>query len=208
MRWNQGVCLLVASAALVLAACSSQKAPAHKMLDQIQSAIKTAGPDAEKYTPDDLIEVQKKFGELKAQYEKGDYKAVVNGAPELLGTAQSLATSAAVKKDQQAKALNGQWAALAADVPGNVNLIQSRIDFLSRPQNKKLASGVDIDSAQVGLRDAKDLWGQAQRSYAGGQVDAALASGNSAKAKLAGLAASMKIDLTQPAAVQDTTLGQ
>ncbi|MGA2366010.1 MAG: hypothetical protein ABSG12_11025 [Steroidobacteraceae bacterium] len=152
--------------------------------------------------------MQKKAAELKASFDKKDYKAVVNAAPPVLAAAQSLATSSAVKKEQETKKLQLQWAALAAEVPGDINVIQSRIDFLGKPRNRKLASGVDLDAARGSLGDATLLWSNAQQAYTASRFEEAMADGNGAKGKLQALAASMKLDFSQPAAVQDTSPGQ
>jgi hypothetical protein len=207
MRLSQDAKLWVVFSALILAACS-QRDPAQKLINDIDAAVSAASPDAAKYVPDDLIDVQKKAAELKASFDKKDYKAVVNAAPPVLAAAQSLATSSAVKKEQETKKRQLQWAALAAEVPGDINVIQSRIDFLGKPRNRKLASGVDLDAARGSLGDATLLWSNAQQAYTASRFEEAMADGNGAKGKLQALAASMKLDFSQPAAVQDTSPGQ
>jgi hypothetical protein len=192
-------------AGLMLAACANQKEPAQKMIGDIETTVDAASADATKYAPEELSDVQQKLGELKASFDKKDYKAVVNGAPPVMSAAQGLASAAAAKKDQQLKSLNLQWTALAGVLPGNANVIQSRIDFLSKKENKKLASGVDLDAARSGLGDATTLWSTAQAAFSSGRLDEAVTTANGVKIKLQGLAASMKLDFKEPAAVQDTS---
>jgi hypothetical protein len=192
-------------AGLILAACANQKEPAQKMIGDIEATVDAASADAAKYAPEELSDVQQKLGELKASFDKKDYKAVVNGAPPVMSAAQGLAGAAAAKKDQQLKSLNLQWTALAGVLPGNANVIQSRIDFLSKKENKKLASGVDLDAARSGLGDATALWSTAQAAFGSGRLDEAVTTANGVKIKLQGLAASMKLDFKEPAAVQDTS---
>jgi hypothetical protein len=199
---------LISIVGIMLAACSSQKEPAQKMISDIEATVNASATDAAKYVPEQLVDVQNKLGELKASFDKKDYAAVVTGAPPVMGAAQSLASETAAKKDQVTKLLNDEWTSLASTLPGNANAIQSRIDFLTKKANKKLAGGVDLDSAKSSLSDATSLWSKAQAAFAGGNLDEAVTTGKSVETKLNALAASLKLDFSQPAAVQDTTAGR
>src|ERR1700743_65697 len=187
---------LWALAAFVLASCTGQKDPAQRLIAEIQSTITAASDEAAKYVPGELQEVQAKFGELKAAYDKKDYPAVVTGAQAVLGAAQSLATDAAAKKDEILKALNDKWTGLAGSVPGYLTAIQNRLDFLGKKANKKAAAGIDIDAAKSGLSDAMSLWSKAQAAFAGGNMEEAVTTAQSVKTKVESLAAAVKLDLS------------
>ena len=171
----------------MMAACAGQKEPAHKLLAAIDATVMAASDEAAKYIPDQLKDVQSRYGALKASFDKKDYPAVVNGAPDVLAAAQDLATAAAAKKDQVLKLLDDQWRALAGSVPDSLTAIQNRIAELRKPSNKRRAASVNLDAAQSGLSDAQSLWSKAQAAFASGNLDEAVRTGQEVKTGVDGL---------------------
>jgi hypothetical protein len=191
--------------ALVLVSCSTQKEPARKLISDTDSAVNAAAPAAGQYIPDQLAEVQSDLGSLKADFDKGNYKSVLDNGQPVLSAAQALAGAAQAKKDLIARGFEDQWAALSGSIPGNASSIQSRIDFLSKKENKKLAAGVDLSEARSSLSDAEASWTKAQDAHSSGSLEPAVALAKTVQGKLTALAASMKLNFDQPAAVTDTS---
>jgi hypothetical protein len=192
--------LMISMAAILMAACAGQKGPAQKLISDIESTVTAASTEAAKYVPDQLADVQGKLGGLKASFDKQDYAAVATGAPAVLSAAQNLATAAAAKKDEILKALNDQWTELAGALPAAVTAVQNRIELLSKKSSKKLAAGIDLDTAKAGVGDAASLWSKAQAAFAAGNLDEAVSTAKDVKAKVDALAASLKVNLPAMAA--------
>jgi hypothetical protein len=184
--------------AIALAACAGQKEPARKSLADIEATVTAASTEAAKYVPDQLMDVQAKFGELKASYDKQDYAAVISGAPPVFAAAQTLATAAAAKKDEILKALNDRWMVLAGTVPEYATAVQNRIDGLRKKSRKKAAAGVDLDAAKLSLDQATSLWSKAQAAFAAGNMDEAVRTAEDVKSRVEAVAATLELDLTAP----------
>lgn len=174
----------IATAALLLAACANQKEPAQKAIAEIESAITTAGADAEKYVPEQVSAVKAKVADLKANFDKGDFKSVVATAPALLGEAKGLVDAAAAKKKEVMDALTGEWTQLAADLPNAISAIQSRLDMLNKA--RKLPAGLDkaaVQGATASLADARSTWDEASSAFTAGNLEDAVAKAKTVKAK-------------------------
>jgi hypothetical protein len=192
--------MVLGALAVLLAACSSQREPAQKMMTDIEAAVTAASSDAAKYVPDRLIDVQTKYDDLKTSLDAQDYKRVMAQAPALLKEAQGLESEATAKKADVMKDLNDQWAALAASLPELATSIQARIDFLGQKKNKKLAEGIDLDAAKSSLSDATSEWSKAQGAFGNGNMSEAVTAAKDVKSKLDALSAALKMNAAGAAA--------
>jgi len=187
-----GRLLVMLVATVALGACAGQMEPAKKMLADVEAAVTAAGADAQQYIPDQVTAVNRRLAELKAAFDKQDYKTVIGAAPALLIEAKGLADAAAAKKKEVLEALGAQWTALAAEVPQQVSAIEARLAAIAK--TRKLPAGVSkdaVESAKAGLAEAKSGWNDAKTAFGAGDVQAALAQANGVKAKLEEAAAKL-----------------
>jgi len=162
-------------AAFVVAGCANKMAPAQKAIADIEAAVTAAGEDATKYVPDQVQAVNDQLANLKAMFDKKDYKGVLAAAPAVLTQAQGLTAAAAAKKTETMDMYAGEWTNLASSVPQAVAAIQSRVDILSK--SKKLPAGMDaatLDSVKTSLAEANSTWAQATQAQAAGDLEQAV----------------------------------
>lgn len=197
-KFRPGKLLVALAAGLVLAACANQMEPAKKMVGEVESAVTAAGADAQKYVPEQAAAVNQKLADLKAAFDKQDYKTVITTAPALLTEAKGLAEAAAAKKKEVMEALGSQWTALATSLPETISGIEAKVATLAA--SKKLPKGVTKDSlaaAKSGLADIKTAFDEAKVSFGSGDVQGALDKAKGVQAKIAEVSA--QIGLTDAA---------
>jgi hypothetical protein len=174
--------------------------PAQRSISDIEAALSTAASDAAKYVPDQLTDVRRELGDLKATFDRQDYAAVLKAAPAVMEQAQGLASQAKAKKDELTQALSEEWSGLAARLPGYMTTIQSRIEYLTKRSSRKMAAGIDLDAARGSLSEDSSVWSKAQAAFATGNLGEAVTTAKSLESRLAGLASTLKIELKGPAA--------
>ncbi len=179
----------------LLGACTSQREPAQRMMQDIAATLGTVSEDAAKYVPGELIDVQTKLDDLKTAYEAHDYKAVLARGPALLGEAHGLAADAAAQKAEIAKSQTEQWTSLAAAVPALFTAVQTRLDLLSEKKNRKMAAGIDLEAAKSALRDATSQWSKAQGAFGNGNMNEAVPAAKDVESRLQALAGTLQAQL-------------
>lgn len=171
-------------ATLALAACGNPMQPAQKALADAEAAITAVSADAAKYVPDQLGAVNQKLADLKAAFDKKDYKAVLAGAPALVTDTKALADSAAAKKTEFMAQLNTDWTSMSASLPQAVTAIESRLGMLAK--SRTLPDGITQDTlarSQAGLAEAKDSWTAATAAFGQGNIEEAVAKASATKAR-------------------------
>src|ERR1700738_3539580 len=89
--------LAASAAAMLMLACSSQKAPAEEAIAKINTSLEAIHDTAAKYTPDTLKSVESQVSALKESFAKGDYSGVLAAAPAVTTAVASLRQEALTK---------------------------------------------------------------------------------------------------------------
>lgn len=181
----------LAVAGLMLAACTSRIEPARQALSGIDSVVGAAVADARQYIPEQLASVQGRQAELRAAFDRQDYKTVLADAPEVLTAALGLAAAAAAKKDAVLKALGSDWASLSGPLPELLATVKSRVDALASAAT--IPVGIDVAAANGALAEATQAWTEAQAASADGQVDEAVRRARTARERILAAAAAVKL---------------
>jgi hypothetical protein len=183
---------LVLVTALLSACAPKDEAPARKAIDQIGAAIESAGSDATKYVPGHVAALEGQVTKLKLRFYDKDYETIAEEAPVILERARALAATAAAKKAEIAKVLDGEWSKLVTDVPAAIESAGKYVDALIAL--KKTAPGITMEmvaSARIGIDEQKSLWEKATAARAAGDLEQAVTIGAHVKRRLENLVAAL-----------------
>ena len=192
---NFGVSLV---AVFFVSACGNSQDPAKHAVENVDAAESVVSSPAQKYLPDQFTALHVRVSNLKASYDKGDYKQVLADAPTLLNDTQALGAAAAAKEDQAMKGLASEWTALTASIPEKIAAVQARIDALSK--DKKDAVKVDFPAAKASMADVDAMWSRAQEAFAAGHLESAVEIARAVRQKTEAAATSLKLPLPKSAA--------
>jgi hypothetical protein len=179
------VWLLTSLVAVLIVGCANQKAPAEAAIANAEAAIAPIRDAAHTYVPDQMQAVDAQLNSLKDSLAKGDYAAVIAGAPALNTAISSLKDAAAAKQADAEAAIakaKDAWAGMSTDVPKMVDAIQSRVDVLSKSHH--LPKGVTKDSlaaAKSGLDTMKTGWSDASSAATSGDFTTAMSKAQAVK---------------------------
>jgi PBP1b-binding outer membrane lipoprotein LpoB len=173
--------VLVTLAAVVIAGCENQRAPAQQAVAAAETALTNVRDAATHYAPDQLQAVDAQLASAKDSLAKGDYKGVLAAMPALNTAIKTLGDTATAKQ-QEADAANDKakdaWGPMSTDVPKMVDAISSRVDILSKSHH--LPKGVTKDSlasAKSAVDSMKSTWGAASSAATSGDYATAVSKG-------------------------------
>jgi hypothetical protein len=181
--------------AVLVVGCANQKAPAQQALAGAQAALDAVRDAAQKYVPDQLQAADAQLQSLKDSFAKGDYKAVLTGAPSLSSAISSLKDAAEAKKADAETALakaKDAWGPLSTEVPSMVDAIQKKVDALSKSHH--LPKGVTKDAlaqAKAAVDGLKSGWSDASKAATAGDFTTAVGKAQEVKDKAAGIMQSL-----------------
>jgi hypothetical protein len=177
--------VLATLAAVIIAACANQRAPAERAVTAAESALTNIRDVATRYAPDQLQAVDAQLNGVKDSLAKGDYKGVMAAMPALNSAISNLKDTATAKQ-QEADAASAKakdvWGPLSSDVPKMVDAISSRVDILSKSHH--LPKGVTKDTlaaAKSGLDSMKSAWSDASSAATSGDYTTAVSKGQAVK---------------------------
>ncbi len=186
---KQSIWLLAALAAVLLIGCNTQKGPAEQAIASAQAGFDAVRDEATKYVPEQIGGVDAALSDMKGNFQKGDYAAVVAAAPAVMKSISGLKDAVEAKKSEAAAALakaKDDWGPASTAVPKMVEELAKRVDALSK--SKKLPKGVTkeaVASAKTGLDSLKSTWTDASNASTAGDYTTAMAKAQTVKDKAA-----------------------
>jgi hypothetical protein len=196
MRWFRGFgAALIAACAL--GSCGNPQEPAQHAVENVQSALDATAVQAQQFVPEQFKAMQARASSLKASYDHGDYKQVLNDAPTLLNDIQAVSATAAARRSAADKVLSGEWEILAGSIPDRLSAVQDRLDALGN--DKKEAARVDVAGAHAALAGVDEQWSQAQEAFNAGKLNAAVEAAHAVQKHIDAAARALKLTLPETA---------
>lgn len=184
---NRTKWLAAGLAAMLMLACSNQKAPAEQAVAKIDTALNAVRDGATKYAPDTLQTVQTQVATLKQSLAKGDYPAVISGAPAVRTAVDNLKQEVDTKQSEADAALaktKQEWRTLSTEVPKMVASLHTQVDTLSK--GGRLPKGVtkaSLQTARDGVGSLDSMWSDATSAVSNADYAGAVQKGQAVKDK-------------------------
>jgi len=160
--------LIVAAALVAVAACSSQKEPASQALTGLESSVAELKADGQRFASEQYAVAQKGVADLRASFDKKDYKTVVAGAPSVQKEVSDVRDAIATKR-KEFEAATAQattaWNGYADQMPRYIETLQKKVDGLRK---KKADKGAPSEPALL-LDNVKNLWADASNLFTTGK---------------------------------------
>lgn len=174
-------------ASLLAVGCASKKEPATKAVNDAEATLATFRDEAGQYAATELAAAESAVASMKSNLQKGDYDAVMAGAPALSTQIEALrktTTDRRAEREAANESAKQTWATMSTEVPKMAEAIQSRLDVLGK--SRKLPKNLDkakLESARADFEQMKSSWSEATAAASTGNAVEAVSRGDAAKAK-------------------------
>jgi chromosome segregation ATPase len=173
--------------AVLLAACGGQQEPAQKTIESSEASLNAMREDGTKYAPDEFKDVEATLQNMKANYARKDYSAVLTAGRELRTSIQGLADTIKSRKEEMSaltEQLTEQWNSLSSELPDMVESVTARVESINK--SGKLPKDVDqatFDRIKGEAETMSQRWQQALAAFANGNMQEAVDMAQVAKDK-------------------------
>jgi hypothetical protein len=164
------------------AAAGCGKGAAREALESASAALESSKPDISTYVPDQLEPISQDLARARADFDKGDYEGARSAASSLLPKVQAAREAAVRKKDE----LVAAFKELEGTLPSSAAALEARLVRLSR-MTTPLPSDLDqatVEAGKSNLETVTETWEKASKSFASGDVVAAVKLGAEARTGL------------------------
>lgn len=172
--------LLVVGAA-VAGAIACGRGPAEQAVNAANEALAQVRPEIEKYAPDELKALTRSVATVKAEIDRGSYKAALASARALRERIEAGAATARKNKDD----LAASFGQLRTAVPARMGALENRLTKLAAAST--LPADLDqatVEAARANLESVTRNWTEAQSKFDEGNLTAAVAQGNGVKTRV------------------------
>ncbi len=159
---------LALTVVVLLPACGTQKKAAETSISAAETAYNGIKDQAMNIAPDSAKVIEDAITTAKANVEKGDFKAALEGTKDLPAMVKMMGDNLPAMQAEMQK----NWDGMNAGLTGAVAALDKKIGPMKRPM-----PGMDkakFDAAKTTLADIKTKWGEAQTAMQGGKMAEAM----------------------------------
>ena len=170
---NCRILLALAASTLMFAGCSSKEEPAKQVVASAETNLAQIREQGAEFAPEQLAVAEANLAAAKENLTWEKYQDVLDKAPELNQSVNSLKDAVVAKQTQMAAATH-EWESLNEEVPKLVEAIEKQIANL--PKSKRA-------DATASLEEMKATWADATAAFNAGNPTEAADKGRTVQAK-------------------------
>lgn len=179
--------LVLVTVTLALAACASHKEPATIVVADMRTSLDALREDAALFAPEELAQVEHGVQSLDELFAKGEYKAVVDGAPKVEQQLSALQEKVSAKRAESGivlAAANDEWRVLSIEVPRMLESIEKQIMMLSvSGEGSEAVPASSLESARESLNSMNRAYAEAMTLWSAGNQQDAIAKAQAVQEK-------------------------